>query len=99
MLAARNQCDKNSKCQNTMGSYSCYCNDGFTGNGRVCEDQDECLMGLHRCKENTKCINKDESYDCECIDGFIDNGYKQSKLKGVHHDVSWFYVFTVIVEL
>ena len=81
LIAARNQCDKNSDCKNTIGSYACSCIDGFTGNGRVCKDQDECLLGLHRCKANTKCINKDESYDCQCIDGYIDNGYKQAQLK------------------
>ena len=25
------QCDRNARCQNTNGSYSCTCNDGFTG--------------------------------------------------------------------
>ena len=30
-------CDPNSLCNNLNGSYQCECNDGFTGNGTVCE--------------------------------------------------------------
>ena len=29
-------CDVNSVCQNTVGSYTCSCNAGYTGDGKPC---------------------------------------------------------------
>ena len=31
-----NDCDPNAECSNTEGSYSCSCNEGYTGDGRKC---------------------------------------------------------------
>ena len=31
-----NDCDLNAECSNTEGSYSCSCNEGYTGDGRNC---------------------------------------------------------------
>ena len=33
----RNPCDENAECSNTVGSYSCACKAGFTGNGTTCQ--------------------------------------------------------------
>ena len=30
-------CDENAACTNTDGSFTCECNDGFSGNGTVCQ--------------------------------------------------------------
>ena len=32
-----NNCDTDATCTNTEGSYQCVCNDGYSGNGTVCE--------------------------------------------------------------
>ena len=29
-------CDKNAKCNNSLGSYTCECNEGFSGDGTNC---------------------------------------------------------------
>jgi hypothetical protein len=29
-------CDQNGDCSNTVGSFTCQCRNGFTGNGQVC---------------------------------------------------------------
>ena len=29
-------CDVNAVCVNTIGNYTCQCNDGYMGNGKVC---------------------------------------------------------------
>lgn len=41
---ASNPCDRDAQCSNNAGSFSCRCNAGFRGNGRVCEDENECLL-------------------------------------------------------
>ena len=35
--ATLNDCDANASCTNTKSSYSCMCNDGYTGNGTSCD--------------------------------------------------------------
>ena len=34
--ADSNICDKNADCTNSDGSYSCACNQGFAGDGKIC---------------------------------------------------------------
>lgn len=36
-LSGARTCDVNASCTNSDGSYSCVCNQGFTGNGTVCD--------------------------------------------------------------
>ena len=32
-------CDSNAKCTNTNGSFRCFCNDGYTGDGMTCSGE------------------------------------------------------------
>ncbi|XP_065189725.1 uncharacterized protein LOC135820596 [Sycon ciliatum] len=37
LYRTHNYCDSNATCTNTVGSYNCICNAGFSGNGRSCQ--------------------------------------------------------------
>ena len=58
-------------CQNTVGSYQCYCRPGFLGDH--CNlDYDECLS--QPCLNNGTCENLVNGYDCQCAPGFTGEG-------------------------
>ncbi|KAI6201251.1 EGF-like domain-containing protein [Aphelenchoides besseyi] len=60
------KCDPNAKCVNS----ECICNSGWTGNGLVCTDLNECSMeGI--CGSNAECYNSPGSYQCQCSSGFV----------------------------
>ncbi|XP_028408891.1 uncharacterized protein LOC114531487 [Dendronephthya gigantea] len=61
-------CDKNARCINTVGGFSCECNQGYTGSGINCTDIDECSLSTDNCISNSSCINTDGSYQCICDD-------------------------------
>ncbi|PFX16148.1 Fibrillin-2, partial [Stylophora pistillata] len=69
-----NACDGNAYCINTVGSYSCTCKEGYTGNGRSCSDTDECNNRTHDCDVNAESNNTLGSYKCTCKKGFHGNG-------------------------
>ena len=43
-------CHGNATCANTIGSYTCMCVDGFTGDGRQCQGQ---FVNLLKSNNNT----------------------------------------------
>ncbi|XP_039594736.1 fibulin-7 [Polypterus senegalus] len=53
-------------CINIPGSYRCSCPSGYKllGDGRSCEDIDECLLQQHNCTRGTTCINTFGSFQC-----------------------------------
>ena len=49
-------CDSNATCNNTIGSFTCVCNEGFSGDGRTCTGERECnfcIKGLKSLKVHT----------------------------------------------
>ena len=62
-----NNCDANAICLNTIGSFTCTCNEGYYGTGKYCAPG-QCHDGS--CPVNQKC-SKPTSIDCECKSGFI----------------------------
>ncbi|CAH1238375.1 LTBP4 [Branchiostoma lanceolatum] len=67
---ADDPCDQQAVCTNTKGSFTCTCNDGYTGDGSTCTAR--CGQ---TCDANARCRNTDGSnYACVCNDGFQGNG-------------------------
>jgi len=59
-------CRTTEVCVNLRGGYRCDCAKGYIRNGGspLCEDIDECAMGVHDCDENQACRNIDGFYQC-----------------------------------
>lgn len=53
-------------CTNTLGSYTCECNEGYEKVGGKCQDIDECTES--RCAQS--CLNSLGSFSCHCNAGF-----------------------------
>lgn len=65
------RCGIQARCTNTLGSYSCQCPEGHTGDAyKQCLDIDECQIE-GSCGIGAECINKDGTYSCECPDNTI----------------------------
>ncbi|XP_065299649.1 fibrillin-2-like isoform X2 [Dermacentor albipictus] len=61
-------CGKGS-CTNTVGGFECSCQDGYTpGLNQVCEDVNECSLGVDGCA--FRCVNTPGSYRCTCPYGY-----------------------------
>nr|XP_055025430.1 nidogen-1 [Misgurnus anguillicaudatus] len=69
-------CDvpERARCSYTGGStYICSCLQGFVGDGRTCQDIDECQSS--QCHEDAICYNTPGSFTCQCKPGFYGDGY------------------------
>merc|ERR1712130_415510 len=65
-------CDKNAKCTNTVGSYTCACNAGFSGDGATCADNNECAVAGVCTDPNAHCENHDGFFNCPCNAGYTE---------------------------
>uniref|UniRef100_A0A667Z585 Signal peptide, CUB and EGF-like domain-containing protein 2 n=1 Tax=Myripristis murdjan TaxID=586833 RepID=A0A667Z585_9TELE len=66
---ALDNCSIDAICQNTLKSYKCICKSGYKGDGKHCEDLDECATEYNGgCVH--ECINIPGNYRCTCYDGF-----------------------------
>uniref|UniRef100_A0A671T2Z5 Signal peptide, CUB and EGF-like domain-containing protein 1 n=1 Tax=Sinocyclocheilus anshuiensis TaxID=1608454 RepID=A0A671T2Z5_9TELE len=69
-------CHIDALCQNTPKSFKCICKTGYRGDGKHCEDMDECENDYNGgCVHD--CINIPGNYRCTCYDGFMlaDDGH------------------------
>eukprot|EP00933_Yihiella_yeosuensis_P011789 TRINITY_DN1194_c0_g1_i1.p1 TRINITY_DN1194_c0_g1~~TRINITY_DN1194_c0_g1_i1.p1 ORF type:complete len:948 (+),score=149.99 TRINITY_DN1194_c0_g1_i1:52-2895(+) len=67
-------CNQQADCVNNVGSYSCICHRGYYGDGRSCQDMDECSSGLHNCDVHAHCVNTVGSFKCACHAGYNGSG-------------------------
>ncbi|XP_059926788.1 signal peptide, CUB and EGF-like domain-containing protein 3 [Gadus macrocephalus] len=66
---ALDNCSIDAICQNTLKAYKCICKSGYKGDGKHCEDLDECATEYNGgCVHD--CINIPGNYRCTCYDGF-----------------------------
>ena len=60
-------------CNNVIGSYSCFCGNGYTLNSdaRSCDNINECASNVtNKCYSNSYCNDTDGTYNCSCPEGF-----------------------------
>ncbi|XP_078382715.1 uromodulin-like [Oculina patagonica] len=67
-------CGANAVCSNKSGSYTCTCKAGFSGDGKSCDDIDECVSGVHDCSSLASCTNTVGSYSCSCDQPYTGDG-------------------------
>jgi hypothetical protein len=53
---------------------TCKCNAGYTGNGFVCNDINECKTNNGGCHKDANCTNKPGTLSCACKPGFSGDG-------------------------
>uniref|UniRef100_A0A8C0XLL7 Nidogen-1 n=1 Tax=Castor canadensis TaxID=51338 RepID=A0A8C0XLL7_CASCN len=71
------ECDipQRAQCVYTGGSsYTCSCLPGFSGDGRACQDVDECQPS--RCHPDAFCYNTPGSFTCQCKPGYQGDGFR-----------------------
>ncbi|XP_028390643.1 uncharacterized protein LOC114515559 [Dendronephthya gigantea] len=73
-------CDIHSSCIKTNGSFHCFCNIGYTGDGMTCNDVNECEIGRNNCNSNASCKNTDGSFNCLCNTGYFGDGITCEKI-------------------
>lgn len=69
-------CHEYATCDSSDGPPECVCPAGFSGNGTLCEDVDECTMGTHDCDAKANCTNTLGGFACSCQDGWSGTGRK-----------------------
>ena len=73
-----NECATNNEgcdhvCTNSVGSFQCSCNSGYSlaADGTTCVDIDECELNTDNCQQT--CLNIAGGFTCSCNSGFALN--------------------------
>jgi len=73
-------CSKYATCTNTPGSFSCACNQYYSGDGVTCTPIDYCLpanyvMSIGKCDTNARCVSSLGAISCTCKSGWMGTGF------------------------
>ncbi|CAH1272197.1 FBN1 [Branchiostoma lanceolatum] len=84
-------CDANANCiQADDGKANCVCATGYTGDGTVCWDEDECRSAPCADVPNSRCVNTVGSYHCACVPGYVRTGGTCRAVAAFQADVRFF---------
>jgi hypothetical protein len=67
-------CDENATCIADTDKSNCVCNNGYLGDGKSCNDVDECTEDLKNCDANALCENTVGGFTCSCHIGYSGDG-------------------------
>ena len=67
-------CDEHATCENAPGTFGCFCNNGWEGNGRTCVNINECERVDRQCHPRAVCEDYDGGFVCTCLPGFYGDG-------------------------
>jgi len=76
--AGMHDCQTNATCVDTPESFTCQCNNGFTGNGDTCSAQVACGVTPSLCDANATCMG---GAACVCNPGFVGTGTTCARLR------------------
>ncbi|EPX61749.1 Fibrillin-1 precursor [Cystobacter fuscus DSM 2262] len=68
------KCDANALCTETSGSAVCTCKSGYSGDGTMCADIDECASNTDNCDAHATCTNTPGGFTCACEAGYSGDG-------------------------
>ena len=71
------ECHFGADCIDTVGTYECSCRKGYTGDGMMCENINECDADnpIHNCNIEAKCYDEIGYFACICNDGYHGDGF------------------------
>ena len=103
--AGTHNCHPDAQCNNTGGSFTCRCLDGYrdapeffkrnmnnnsnVSQGVECVDIDECAENTHTCHLHALCNNTKGNYTCTCIQGLKGDGRTCTHLSEVQIERVW----------
>eukprot|EP00117_Sycon_ciliatum_P041103 scpid46987/ scgid1521/ Sushi, von Willebrand factor type A, EGF and pentraxin domain-containing protein 1; Polydom len=67
---------KGATCTNTIGNFSCTCSFGYSGDGFICEEVENCSPGM--CDSRANCTSVIGSVYCRCHAGYTGSGWPGS---------------------
>lgn len=68
-------CSLNATCDESKPvGQQCTCKSGFTGDGKTCNDDNECQLGTANCDSNATCTNTVGAFTCTCANGYRSTG-------------------------